>query len=66
MAAVEMNNWELATHLAAEHPCQDVLYLCGAESSVVADSIRLAKPDVLLPMPFTPVELVERVQRLSA
>ena len=59
----DINGLDLANQIAIERPTTEILYLSSVANSVAVESITRAKPDAVLPKPFTPEQLLGRVQQ---
>ena len=59
----EINGLDLANQIAIERPTTEILYLSSLTNSVAVESITRAKPDAVLPKPFTPEQLLCRVHQ---
>ncbi len=59
-----MSGLDLAAELERELPGIRILYISGYGSSVAMESIGRRAPEYVLLKPFTPSEMIERVQKL--
>jgi DNA-binding NarL/FixJ family response regulator len=71
LAVVELkmpgiSGMDLANQISIERPETEVLYLSDQLNSIAAESISNARPQVLLPKPFSVGQLLDRVRYLLA
>lgn len=59
-----LNGLDLANQLGIERPSTRILYISGLGESVAVETITRAAPMSMLPKPFSPRQLVERVGAL--
>jgi two-component system, cell cycle sensor histidine kinase and response regulator CckA len=57
-----INGLDLANQIGIERPATEILYVSNLTNSVAVESITRAKPDAVLAKPFTPEQLLDRVQ----
>jgi DNA-binding response OmpR family regulator len=59
-----INGLDLANQLGVERPATQILYISGLEDSVAVETITRAAPQAMLAKPFTPRQLIDRVESL--
>jgi two-component system cell cycle sensor histidine kinase/response regulator CckA len=59
-----VNGFDFANQLQIDRPSTEVLYMSGLTGSVAVDSIRRVKPQSILEKPFSPEELLARVEAI--